>query len=424
MLSTIPLKYSVQKLGRYGERINQKVDTKYSVSTVVVSTGERLPILVERETAVPCELALRWSILDRREHVAASTLTDDLRAVQKLYEWADQVLETPLDKHLIEWKGFSAKQIYSLAQYLKTSGRFSVAGSIGTSGDVLSPGTFNSRWRKIEHFLRWAAQMYARDDSDGRGQQWAIQEARKRIERVFRQHLTREPATGFVGALKDEEWEKIRQVVDPAREDVWPDPRVRFRNFTMVYLAINTGVRIGEMLKLTLDQIPLGREEHITVKRNPDDPSDPRSEEPRVKSNERELFVPAAIRRVLGAYATQYRERSRYSYLFLTQGGEPLSLRRARHVAEQISEVAKVHLTWHRFRHTFLDRVYEKVSDEPNGKDLLREIAGWSSDLSAEPYVRLARHRKANEILARYQETLFQPPESHSGFTAAMGDHT
>ena len=390
------------------------MNTRYSVSTVVVSTGERLPILVEREMAVPCELALRWSILDRREHVAASTLTDDLRAVQKLYEWADQVLEAPLDKHLVEWKGFSAKQIYSLAQYLKTSGTFGVAGSIGTSSDVLSPGTFNSRWRKIELFLKWAAQMYARDESDRREQQRAIQEARERIERVFRQHLIREPAVGFVGALKDEEWEKIRQVVDPAREDVWPDPRVRFRNFTMVYLAINTGVRIGEMLKLTLDQIPRGREEHITVKRNPDDPNDPRPEEPRVKTNERELFILAAIRRILGAYATQYRERSRYPYLFLTQGGEPLSLRGARHVVEQIGKVAGFRLTWHRFRHTFLDNIYADVVDEPNGKDLLREIAGWSSDLSAEPYVRLARQRKANEFLAGYQKALFQPPESTS----------
>lgn len=256
--------------------------------------------------------------------------------------------------------------------------------------------------------------MYAGDEIDRRGQQRTIQAARERIERAFRQHLTREPAVRFVGVLTDEEWEKVGQVVDPAREDVWPDPRVRFRNFTMVYLAINTGVRIGEMLKLTLDQIPRGREEHITVKRNPDDPNDPRSEEPRVKTNERELFVPMSIRRILGAYTTQYRERSRYPYLFLTQGGEPLSLRGARHIVEHISKVAGFRLTWHRFRHTFLDNIYVDVVDEPNGKDLLREIAGWSSDLSAEPYVRLARQRKANEYLARYQKALFQPPESTS----------
>ena len=424
MCSIIPFRYSVQNLDCYRGRVRQEVDTKFSISTVVVPTGERLPILEERETAVPCELALRWSILDRRGHVAASTLTDDLRAVQKLYEWADKTLETPLDNHLVEWKGFSAKQVYSLAQYIKTSGRSNVAGSIGVASAVLRPEVFNNQWRKIGLFLRWAAWMYARDESDRRGQQRTINEAHERIERAFRHHLVGELAVSFASVLTDEEWEKVRRIVDPEREDVWPDPSVRFRNFTMVYLAINTGIRVGEILKLTLSQIPRGHEEHITVKRNPDDPNDPRPEEPRVKTNERELFVSMPIRKILGAYVTQYRARSRYPYLFLSQGGEPLSLRAARHITEQISKVAKVRLTWHRFRHTFLDQIYTDLSAEPNGKDLLREIAGWSSDLSAEPYVRLARYRKANEILARYHEALFEPPNPPLDLTALAKDCT
>ena len=390
--------------------VGRKVNSRYVVKMIVTPIGERLPMLVERETAVPCEVALRWSVLDRRGHMAASTMADDLRAVQKFYDWADLTLDESLDTHLVEWRGFSSRQIYSLAQYVKTSGDIAIRGSIGATETVLSPGAFNHSWRKIELFLRWAAQMYAKDEYDRHGQQRTIIEARNRIERLFRQHRVGEPLAGAIRVLADEEWEKVRYVVGVEREDVWADPSIRFRNSAMVYLAINTGLRIGEMLKLALNQVPRGHEEHIVVKRNPDDPNDSRIEEPQVKTNERELFLPEPVSRMLGTYITRHRPRSTSPFVFLAQGGEPLSLRGSRHIVEQISRVSSVHLTWHRFRHTYLDRLYESLSDRPNRADLLREIAGWRSESSAKPYVSMARRREANQFLADYQGALFPPP--------------
>jgi integrase len=86
-----------------------------------------------------------------------------------------------------------------------------------------------------------------------------------------------------------------------------------------------------------------------------------------------------------------------------------LSSRGARQIVEHLGRVVGVHLTWHRFRHTFLDTVYAALAHQPNGIDLLQEIAGWSAASSADPYVRRARQRSANAVLASYQEGLFPP---------------
>ncbi len=369
-------------------------------------------MLVERDTGVPCEVALRWTVLDRRGRVAVSTIADDLYAVQRVYEWADRALEVPIDTHLTEWQGFSARQVYSLAQWVKTNGKLSVSGSIGGAQAVLSPSAFNAYWRRIEAFLRWTAEMYARGEGDRQAQQLARSEARERVQRSFRQHHVREALAPPVRVLTAEEWEKVRSSVDVEREDVWPDPRARFRNHAMVHLAYHTGLRIGELLKLSIDQTPRGAECHITVKRRPDDPHDPRTYEPQVKTSEREIPIPPFVRELLGAYVTQHRPRSLSPYVFVAQSGQPLSLRGARHVVERISCVSGIHVTWHRFRHTFFDRVYQDIADRPDGTDLLMELGGWSAPSSVQPYVRRALQQKAEEVLADYQQRLLPSVES------------
>lgn len=100
-------------------------------------------MLVERATGMPCAVPLRWVVLERRERVAASTLADDLRAVQKLYEWSGRALDVPCDAHLIRGTSFSKEQIYDLALFVKTSGKPEIAGSIGTNAVGLNPAVFN-----------------------------------------------------------------------------------------------------------------------------------------------------------------------------------------------------------------------------------------------------------------------------------------
>ena len=60
-----------------------------SVVAATLATGERLPLLVDRETWVPMSLATRWVVLSRRYECAESTLRTDLNGLRYLYVWGN-----------------------------------------------------------------------------------------------------------------------------------------------------------------------------------------------------------------------------------------------------------------------------------------------------------------------------------------------
>jgi len=387
----------------------------YQIITLLTPRGERLPMLVHRCSGIPCRMALRYAVLVRRGRVAASTMVSDLRAIQLLYEWADATLRTPIDailarEPILTGEGIlTQKRIGSLAQYVKTARNTTIAGSIG-DGAGLVPAVFNARWGKIKNFLFWAVRMYAPNSTDWEKDEWTFKSARERIDILFGQHGVGEEVVQPVRVLSGDEWDRVQKAITFENESIWPDPHVRWRNHTMVYLAINSGLRAGEMLTLTLDQLPKGREEHIVVERCPDNARDPRRDAPQVKTNGRAIVIPAFVRTMLATYSDEYRPPCTHNFVFCAQGGQPLSGRRMRQVAEEISATAQVHLTWHRFRHSFLDSLYETLADKPDGIDQLMEIAGWSSPLSARPYVLKARQRRGNTTLRTYQGGLYPPP--------------
>jgi len=114
---------------------------------------------------------------------------------------------------------------------------------------------------------------------------------------------------------------------------MWP-PR-------LPYLVANIGLRIGELLKLTLDDLPRGPNHALTMIRRPDGPADVRANELEIKTNERALLVPPPVRSLLAEYRTAHR-RSTLKYLFVTQTGRLLSMRRALDIIEELSDKSGV----------------------------------------------------------------------------------
>jgi len=287
--------------------------------------------------------------------------------------------------------------------------------------DPLSPVVFNNYWDKLKAFLCWAAGWYTTDQGPSQRRYRAMTFSAERIARQFRDHRQGLPLTLPVRPLNIEEWGAVEAVLDPERTDIWPDPVVRTRNRAMVYLAINTGIRTGEMLKLQLHQLPTGTKEHIVVLRHPDDPHDTRKNAPEVKTNEREIPIGRSLRMMLAEYVTEYRPRNAASpYIFLAQGGEALSGRAARLIMERLSKVTGHHLRWHRLRHTALNKFYADHENRLDAVEMLMLMAGWSDRRSADPYLRLARERRANAYLAAYQDGLY-PPTDAAGATIEEG---
>lgn len=384
--------------------MGQGVKSHYQITQLIAPEGERVPLLVERVTGIPTQLATRYLITDLRQRgQAAATLRSKLRAIQDAYEWARQIRGTSLDELLVSGRALDVKEYRGLSAYIKQGGAGALAGR--------SPEDYNRRWLALEQFLVWHAGQYNLDAQTQRQRALASALAQEEIRRRFGHLRHKERLSPPVTPLSDEEWAALEAAIATERDDIWPDVRVRYRNHAMVYLIAGTGMRSAEALKLTLADVPIGQDRYLIIRRNPDDRDDPRRETPEVKTQGRLLPIGEGLAGLLGRYATEYRYRSTSKFLWVSlQGGAPLAPRSMRQIMERLSAATGHHLRWHRLRHMFLNRLKMDLKHRANGNDVLKEIAGWRSEESAEDYTRLQVQRDAGELLRGYQGGLYPPP--------------
>jgi hypothetical protein len=87
----------------------RRVASSRVVITVVLESGERLPTLVHRATWNPVRIAMRWAVRYRRYRVQSSTLENNLRALGRVYDWAESVGGFDLDDYLPSGKSLTAR---------------------------------------------------------------------------------------------------------------------------------------------------------------------------------------------------------------------------------------------------------------------------------------------------------------------------
>ena len=162
-------------------------------------------------------------------------------------------------------------------------------------------------------------------------------------------------------------------------ENPFRNARIQRRNELLFRLLCETGIRLGELLSLRLDNIETGDEPTITVRRTHDDKHDPRAYQPVSKTKERTLPITDALARKLFDYSMNDRATTpgavRHPYLFVTHRkgttcGQPLSVSS---VSNKIfasmrsvrPEFAIIHA--HSFRH-YRNYVFSKAVDEHNRK--------------------------------------------------------
>lgn len=162
-------------------------------------------------------------------------------------------------------------------------------------------------------------------------------------------------------------------------ENPFHDPALRLRNAIIFGLLRWTGMRRGELLSLRLDQLDLGGEPQVWVRRNQDDKYDPRPNQPVTKTKERPLPIPEELAGQIQDYVLSVRAKiapaRKHPYLLVSHRdgptyGRPLSasalgsriMATARSVAP---EFAQVHP--HAFRHHFNYELSVKI-DANNAK--------------------------------------------------------
>lgn len=385
-------------------------DSDLTIIPLVLTTGERLPCLVYTATWLPVKLATRWVVSHRRHWVQSATLRDNLYAIRRLYNWAAHEAQIPLETELLQGETLSPRQLEDLGVHLRASSR-------ARKVPVVSPNTVNKALYAIEDFLLWAWDHATYRQPDA-------QHTRRymlRFQLTEALHSLRYPnyPSRRYMPLSDTEVRAIRMTLAPSLQpngsQVFPgtfSATNALRNWLMVEMALELGLRIGELLKLRLDSLPRGTQRLLLVRRYPDDLYDTRTHEPAVKTAERGLPLSEALLNTLRAYVTGKPPLGRLAgkspYLFVTDEGNALSHGRANDILRVVSERSGVSpLSWHRFRHTWAEHMAAYLLNVPNGLDQLTYLGGWTNPQSPQRYMQNAVAAQAQAHLSAWQRSLY-----------------
>jgi integrase len=281
------------------------------------------------------------------------------------------------------------------------------------------PNRYNQQLAVVENFLCWCLYPTNRGGTSSLSFEQAAAE-RAKLGYLFQSLRMRGTLSPRREPLTEGEIEAIRAVIAPTKsaDEQWRFPASGFsaqtalRNWLMFELALELGLRRGELLKLRLDCLPRGREEGIKVLRYPDDPHDSRTLEPAVKTAERILPASPRLLQAIRAYLTlpppNGRVKGQSPYLFVTRHGQPVAIDSAQDVIQTMGRRSHVQpLSWHRLRHTWAERMATLLLPQPNGLDRLVYLGGWTHPDSPKRYMQHALAQQAGQTLRQYHEALY-----------------
>lgn len=406
--------------------------------------GEELPILRHADTWLPAPIALRYA-LRTRYRLGPASLAGHLRAVAILYSWAESEEGVgDFEDFLRSGRILSRDQLLTFLPYLQSRRFYAVSELADLSPDsltlppVVCNHTFNTRLTAVTRFLEWAV------EPANHGGETLFDEDERETQTSKMIRLTNDERLSVGESPRPDPvtWEEvslIRKAIMPNEfENFQPGvftEATRNRNWIMFEVALNLGVRKGEMLTLKLSHLPAmsDKKQFFSVPRQQDAQEDPRKRRrPRGKTNERRvpLMEPKLLLSILG-----YRDAAppigrndpniTSPYLFVTTEGEPIAVSTADHIIKQIGRYAArlldedtkldehvrarrreslLTLSWHRLRHTWAEQAALKLYPKhgPGSRAILKEWGGWNHDESVDRYIENAKRANSEQAGREY----------------------
>ncbi len=167
--------------------------------------------------------------------------------------------------------------------------------------------------------------------------------------------------------------------------------RLGFRDYTIMLLLLDTGIRVSELCGLTIEQV---HEDYITVFGK--------------GRKEREVGIGPEVRKLLWKYLAKYRRPAspELRQVFLNVRGQPLTINGVEQLLQQIKEragIEGVRVSAHTFRHTFARMFLERGGEVYK----LSRLMGHADVKTTEKYLKEFTSREA-----RQQQARFSPVES------------
>lgn len=230
--------------------------------------------------------------------------------------------------------------------------------------------------------------------------------------------------------LSKEQLSVLLKVIRPGSENnPFDDSAIQVRNQLVILLLLHLGIRGGELLNIRVSDIDWSNNQ-IVIARRADEKSDPRRDQPLVKTLDRRLPMKDTLVKEIHRYVMGYRNKvpgaRKHDYLLVTHKsgptqGQPLSRSAYIKVIHLIASAAPdlFDLHGHGLRHAWNDafsELMDQMQDPPSHEDQEKQrsyLQGWKENSgTAATYTRRFTEAKAMEAGLQLQEGISRIPEN------------
>jgi integrase len=417
----------------------------YQVRTVVLASGERLPILLSSGTPLFFPTAFTLSV-HRTSGRAANTIERCLRSIAAMFVACER-RDIDVDERVQSGRFLEISELDRLAADLRvriscgTDGAFRGATETNSArpkvvqlekyrmgsgcsagGRLVAPATAATRLRYALKYLSWLSRRRLGELSESAPDYDRYATRRDLFLGDLEERISECPAgsEGREGMSHEEEADLLSTARAITHPTSWIERAAAARNELLVLWLLRLGLRSGELLAVRIGDIDF-RATTVAIVRRPDAADDPRRKQPLVKTRGRILPLdsptparvphPESLPEKTQDYVLSIRRRipgaTRHPFLFVdVQTGRPLTqsaLAKVFRTFRQRAPLLPRTLTPHVLRHTWNDRFSELMDENrtpPEEEERLREyLQGWKPGSgSASFYTR--RHTRERAIRA------------------------
>ncbi|RMQ38913.1 Integrase protein [Pseudomonas amygdali pv. mori] len=386
----------------------------YAVKTLVLGSGERLPVLIALTTGAPLFEPSVYVLSEiRATNRASNTIDQVLRSIMVLQLFLDST-GVDIQQRIRQGGVFRLNELDELVRHcrrpiadqLKRNSLPRAEKSVTrTSAESVrlvqrqsaptevAGHTAANRIRVIRNYLDWLVRYHMASYRLGATKRERLWNEWTSCKEALDARLPRHKARNTIGqreGLQPEVAERLLNVTSPTSpENPWKGGGTCIRNALLVRWFYELGLRRGEVLNVRISDIDF-QSEQLTVARRADDPEDPRKDQPLVKTRDRKIPLSSGLCKLTYEYITNTRRAiegaRRHPFLFIAMGtGAPLSLSGVNAIFAELRNAFSGEfdtVTPHVLRHTWNDRFSElmdkaKVS-EADEERMRSFLMGWA----------------------------------------------
>lgn len=362
----------------------------YFASIVPMPNGER-HVIIDDSSGLPPVLPNMF--LASISNQAYRTKLNRARHIALLLNWGKAFNIDPLDR-IKSAECFDMDEMYSLCHWVRRKCK-------PTDNDMyVCNSTYKARCDEIINFFTYLTRRFCEKRRDKQSYTDQVTQQLHDLKDSLIKHSSRDfpkLRTGFTHS----EIKALLRLIDPLNPANPFQKRVRERNYLIISVFMETGIRLGELLSLRTNacymehDIEFGMKYFLVVSQNVFLNEDPRQLPPDAKTTSRYLPISEGLTKQIEHYilnGRRYRKREAQkapAFLFLNSAKipQPLSISGIHKLMKRIERAGnKGKSTFssmepHRFRYTFIEnlaRVLNLKSNSEEFQKIMRYVGGWS----------------------------------------------